>query len=256
MVSFLLVSPRHGAEIAQAEYQDFLSATGLGAAELTHTMLYSPTATIGPLDHFDGVFVGGSPLNVATPAYSAEQRHLHAQLATLFDAPIPTFFVCFGAGFLADLDGGTVGRTHPEPSGSSIVRLTAAGKADPLTRNLPDEFTVLTGHTENVTALGANATLLATGPTCPVQLFRANETTWASQFHAEMDAAAMEARMRFYFDYGYFKPDEFDRIVASLQLINTHYARQILRNFVAYCTHLPSKESPRRTADACAIPAS
>ena len=29
MVSFLLVSPRHGADIAAAEYQDFLAATGL-----------------------------------------------------------------------------------------------------------------------------------------------------------------------------------------------------------------------------------
>ena len=131
MVSFLLVSPRHGADIAAAEYQDFLAATGLRPEELTQRMLDSEHATIGSLAGFDGVFVGGSPFNVSTPHYSAEQRHVHAQLATLFDAPTPTFFVCFGAAFLADLRGGRVGHSYAEESGASIVTVTDAGRLDP-----------------------------------------------------------------------------------------------------------------------------
>lgn len=256
MVSFLLVSPRHGADIAAAEYQDFLAATGLRPEELTQRMLDSEHATIGSLAGFDGVFVGGSPFNVSTPHYSAEQRHVHAQLATLFDAPTPTFFVCFGAAFLADLRGGRVGHSYAEESGASIVTVTDAGRLDPVTRNLPAEFTVLTGHTENVEELGAGATLLANGPSCPIQLFRANETTWASQFHADMDAAAMETRMRFYFDYGYFEPAQFDKIVASLQNVNTQYAAQILRNFVEYCAPTISMDQQRSVIHACPIPAS
>ncbi|WJZ02686.1 glutamine amidotransferase [Corynebacterium freiburgense] len=256
MVSFLLVSPRHGIEIAAAEYLDFLKATGLEASELTQVMLDSASASIGSLDGFDGVFVGGSPLNVTTAEYSPEQQHIHTELTKLFDAPVPTFFVCFGAGFLADLDGGTVGHTHPENSGESLVQLTHAAATDPITKNLPREFSVLTGHTENVVTLGPNATLLATGPKCPIQLFRANETTWASQFHADMDAQAMETRMRFYFDYGYFDPDEFDKIVASLREINTQYSTQILRNFVEYCIQNTDRNHQRSISNVCPISAS
>ena len=164
MVSLLLVSPRHGADVAAAEYQDFLHATDLTPQELTHRMLDSETASIGPLTGFDGVIVGGSPFNVTTAHYSTEQQHVHAQLATLIDAPIPVMFICFGASLVAHLKGGKVGRTHPEESSASIVELTPEAIADPLTASLPTHFEVLTGHTENVVALPSSATLLATGP--------------------------------------------------------------------------------------------
>ena len=260
MVSLLLVSPRHGADVAAAEYQDFLHATGLTPQELTHRMLDSETASIGPLSSFDGVIVGGSPFNVTTAHYSTEQQHVHAQLATLIDAPIPVMFICFGASLVAHLKGGKVGRTHPEESSASIVELTPEAIADPLTASLPTHFEVLTGHTENVVALPSSATLLATGPNCPIQLYRANDTTWASQFHAEMDAAALETRMRFYFDYGYFSPEDFDSIVASIKTVDTRYSHQILRNFVAHCEELgritsPRTDSPDHANTPAAIPA-
>ena len=110
-------------------------------------------------------------------------------------------------------------------------------------------------------ALPSSATLLATGPNCPIQLYRANDTTWASQFHAEMDAAALETRMRFYFDYGYFSPEDFDSIVASIKTVDTRYSHQILRNFVAHCEELgritsPRTDSPDHANPPAAIPAS
>ena len=196
----------------------------------------------------------------AVAHYSTEQQHVHAQLATLIDAPIPVMFICFGASLVAHLKGGKVGRTHPEESSASIVELTPEAIADPLMASLPTRFEVLTGHTENVVALPSSATLLATGPNCPIQLYRANDTTWASQFHAEMDAAALETRMRFYFDYGYFSPEDFDSIVASIKTVDTRYSHQILRNFVAHCEELgritsPRTDSPDHANTPAAIPA-
>lgn len=236
MVSFLLVSPRHGEDIANAEYKDFLRASGLKPQQLTQRILDSETAEIGSLAGFDGVFVGGSPLNVTTPRYTPEQHHIHRQLGMLVDAAIPTLFICFGAGLLAQLGGGSVGHSHPETSGASLVELTSAASSDPLTHNLPSRFSVLTGHTENVMQLPETATLLASGPQCPVQMFRANPSTWACQFHTEMDSQAMETRMRFYSDYGYFSPEDFDNIIASIADVDTSSAHQIVRNFVSYCT--------------------
>lgn len=82
-----------------------------------------------------------------------------------------------------------------------MVRLTSGASEDVLARHLPQEFTSLTGHTEAVEDLAASdsseVTILADGPTCPVQLIRVGNSTWASQFHAEMDAVAMKKRMDF-----------------------------------------------------------
>jgi len=83
--------------------------------------------------------------------------------------------------------------------------------------------------------VGPGGTVLASGPTCPVQLFRWGGNKWASQFHCEMDAAAMEARMRFFIDYGYFSRADFASIVASLGSVDVRWAHRVLQNFISYC---------------------
>ncbi|QGU07446.1 glutamine amidotransferase [Corynebacterium occultum] len=235
MLSVLLVSPRQGAAVAAAEYRDVLKATGLEPEELTQRMLDSEDAVIGDLSEFDGVIVGGSSLNVTDFEYGPWQRQVHEELTRLSEASIPTLMVCYGASFLTYAGGGRVGRSHPESSGPTIVELTEAGRRDPLSANLPERFTSLTGHTENIERPGRGAVVLATGPSCPVQMIRTNEWTWACQFHADMDAAAMKDRMDFYFDYGYFSPEDYAAIVAHLPSVDTTWSRQVLRNFVTYC---------------------
>lgn len=235
MGSILLVSPRQGAEIAHAEYQDVLRATKLSAAEIDHVLLDSPSAPLPNLDHYRGIIVGGSPLNVTNTAYDDWQCHVHHELGKLIELDKPVFFVCYGNAFVVDYFGGTIGRTHPETSGPTLVQLTAAGEQDPITKDLPASFTSLTGHTENVVRVPENITVLAQGPTCPIQMVRGNASTWACQFHAEMDAEGMHHRMDFYYDYGYFPIAEYDAIVAQLPSIDTTYSNKVLQNFVAYC---------------------
>ena len=236
MRSFLLVSPRHGQTIAAAEHRDFLTAAGLEPEELDLVMIDTAQAELPDLSGYDGIFVGGSPFNISSPEYGEEQLHVHELLAELIDSKTPVMFVCFGNGLIAHLDGGAVGHTHPESAGPTTVEITPLGALDPLLRDIPQTFTALTGHTENVTVVGAHSVVLATGETCPVQMVRANDTTWACQFHADMDAIAMKNRMDFYKDYGYFSPEAYDSIVSSLPEIDTTHANQILRNFVRYCT--------------------
>lgn len=235
MHRFLLVSPRHGADIARAEYRDFITATGLPAAALDQVLLDSANASLPPLDAYSGVFVGGSPFMMSDAEYSAEQTHILSLLETLVDGPIPTFFVCFGHGFLNAYAGGKIGRTHPEDAGPTTVELTASGRKDPLTAGIPAEFTSLTGHTENVVIPGFECEVLATAISCPVQMVRYGAHTWSCQFHADMDPAAMKARMDFYMDYGYFDKKEYATIVAGLPSVDTTYSNKLLANFVEYC---------------------
>ncbi|WP_080794876.1 glutamine amidotransferase [Corynebacterium pacaense] len=242
MVSILLVQPRQGEAARAAEYRDFLQSTGLRPEELSSRMLDSTDTFIGSLEGFDGVIVGGSPLNVTNADYDPWQRHVHSELDRLARHHLPTLFICFGNTLLAHLDGGEIGRTHPEASGPTSVVLTEEGRRDVLTRDLPDRFTSFTGHTENVISAAPSHRVLASGPNCPVQMVRASASTWAVQFHADMDATAMKNRMDFYFNYGYFSPEDYESIIAGLPSVDSVYANRILRNFVEVC-------EGRRSAD-------
>ncbi|QGU02049.1 GMP synthase [glutamine-hydrolyzing] [Corynebacterium kalinowskii] len=234
MSKFVLVAARKGKEILDSEYRDFIKSTGLLPTQLDHVVLDSESAEVGDLSSYDGIFVGGSPFNVMDENYAPEQSHVQAQLMTLLHLPVPKMFVCFGQSLLTFELGGVVGSSYSEPAGSTVVELTEAAQADPLLQGLPRQFEALTGHTESVEKLPEGAVLLATGPTCPVQMFRLGEDTWACQFHAEMDAQGLEARMLYYLNKGYFDPAEFDNIMSRVKQVDTSDVKRILHNFVAF----------------------
>ncbi|AKK08825.1 glutamine amidotransferase [Corynebacterium testudinoris] len=238
MPRVLLVSLRSGvtsALVAAAEHRDFLEATRMQPEDMPLVVLDSPEAAIGDLSGFDGVLIGGSSLNITNEQWGEWQHHVHAQLRTIIDAGIPAFFVCYGTSWLVHELGGRIGHGHAEKTGSTIVELTSEGQKDPLTQGLPQTFTSLTGHTENVEEVGPGVVTLATGPTCPVQFIRFGDHVWATQFHSDMDAVAMKARMDFFYDYGYFSPEDYDAIVATLPEIDTTWSNRLVENFVRYC---------------------
>lgn len=238
MSRLLFLSLRDGAigpEVSKAEYHDVLNATGLMPEQLERRMIPDEHTPLGSLEGFDGIIVGGSSLNITNDDWSPWQRHIGEVLGEVVAGPLPVFFVCFGLSWLTHHLGGSVAHTHPEAAGPTVVKLLPAAAQDPLTAGLPAEFTALTGHTENAEPHPAELELLASGPTCPVQIVRYGDHVWASQFHAEMDHAAMKARMDFFFDYGYFPAEEYDTIVASLPGVDTTYSNELLRRFTAYC---------------------
>ena len=188
-----------------------------------------------PLDGYAGVIVGGSSLNVTNEVHDEYQQHVNAVLSELVEAGVPVLFVCFGLSWLVSHCGGAVGRDRPEDSGPTEVFVTSEGRSDTLLAGAPSSFAALTGHTENPQEVPAGLTLLATGPDGLIQVVRYGEHVWATQFHAEMDADAMRTRMDFYHDYGYFKPEEYARIVADLPNHDVAFANGLVRRFAEHC---------------------
>lgn len=235
MFSLALVSARQDPAACASEFQDVQRTTGLSAAEIDHYIIDSTTTGLGDLSGMDGIIVGGSSLNVTDDTHSPYQQHVHRELAQLLDIDVPTLFICFGNTYLADITGGTVDRRHPEPAGRTTIELTEAGRQDPLTRHLPDTFSAFTGHKEAVSAVGPGVRVLATGPACPVQLVRANRSTWASQFHPDLDYEGMAARMSFNLTGGYFSPEDYEGIVAGLAEVDTSASNSIMRSFIQLC---------------------
>ena len=232
---FLLVALRDGDDVAVAEYEDFLRGTRLSKDRLIHHPITSTTDVLPDLTGVDGVFVGGSPFNVTDLVHSELQKHVHDQLYDLLVSPVPTLMLCYGNSFAAFAGGGRVDRSHPERVGVSEVNLTDAAADDPIVGKLARSFKGLTGHKESVVELPEGAVLLATGPTCPVQAYRANRSTWVTQFHPEMDAEGIIRRMGFYMDAGYFKPEEVEEISGIVRATDLGPAEQILHHFMDYC---------------------
>ncbi|AKK05982.1 GMP synthase family protein [Corynebacterium mustelae] len=241
MNQFLFVTLREGTTgraISESELGDIIRTTGIAPAEIKHINIDSVKVHIPNPRDYVGVIVGGSALNVTNETYDEYQQHVHTQLQKLIDAGTPTLLICFGLGWLASATGGSVDLSHPEETGGSTIALEKAAANDPLCIGLPKVFHGLSGHKESVAAVGPEITVLASGPSCPFQLIRYRDHVWASQFHGEMDAEAMEVRMKFFMNSGYFSPEDYEKIVASLRYIDTNAAHQLVRNFYQHCRRL------------------
>jgi GMP synthase (glutamine-hydrolysing) len=151
------------------------------------------------LARVDVVLLGGSG------DYSVAEggRWLEPALAAmreLHDRAKPTFASCWGFQALARALGGSV-VTDPERAelGTLPVRLTAAGRLDPVFGGLPATFVAAMGHQDRVERLPAGAVLLASTDRVRHQAFRfEGKPIYCTQFHPELDAAAFCERVRAY----------------------------------------------------------
>ena len=240
MEPFLLLSIRADDAAADNEYESFLTLAGLTEDELRRIRL--DQLALGDIDLRDwsGIWVGGGPFNYTDPdeKKSPVQRRVEADVSRLLDAVVgadfPFLGACYGVGALGSHQGGVLDRRYSEPVGTVRVTLTAAGRSDPLLRELPGEFDAFTGHKEAVGELPGHAVLLASAAACPVQAFRVGSNVYATQFHPELDAAGLCTRIDVYKHAGYFDPSEADELKALAWRSEISHPPEILRAFVRH----------------------
>jgi GMP synthase (glutamine-hydrolysing) len=240
---FLLLATRAEDAVADEEYRAFLRFGGLARHELVRVRLESaPLERLLPgldLAEFSGIVVGGSPFTSTDPpsAKSPVQLRVEAELERLvgdvLKHDVPFLGACYGIGTLGRYLGGVVDRRYAEPVGAVPIGLTPEGLADPLLAGLPRTFAAFVGHKEALRALPPGAVLLAGSPGCPVQMFRAGEHQYATQFHPELDVPGIVERMRAYRHSGYFRPEELDALVAEVSAAEVTWPARILANFTA-----------------------
>ena len=239
MKPFILLATRDDNGPADAEYEAFLTRTGLDERELRRVRLESTPMPEFDLDAFSGIIVGGSPFNTTTPEErkSATQRRVEAEFNTLLDrvvaADFPVFGACYGVGTLACHQGAVVDTTYGEAVTAPDVTLTEAGLADPICAGVPKVFQAFVAHKEAVTELPPHAVVLGTGQACPVQMFRIKNNLYATQFHPELDGDYLAHRLGFYSGHGYFADDELTELQARVRLDDVSDSWKLLANFVA-----------------------
>ena len=238
MRPFLLLSSRPEDLAADEEYAAFLRCTGLSPQQLHRIRLEAGPLPRLDLDNWSGILLGGGPFNSSDPAEtkSAVQVRVEADLNALLDDVVardfPFFGACYGVGTLGVHQGGVVDRTHSEPVSAVPVSLTAAGLADPLLAGMPERFDAFVGHKEACRVLPPSAVLLASSPTCPVQMFRVKTNVYATQFHPELDVPGIVTRVRVYQNAGYFPPEEMDALIERLTPAVVTEPGRLLATFV------------------------
>ena len=219
MRPFLLLSSRASDEATVGEAEAVRRLMGLDEPELVQRRIECEPLGAVDLDEYSGILVGGSDFSVSETDKPANQVRAEAELAGLLDEVLardfPFFGLCYGVGVLTDHLGGRVSHTYGEAVGAIPVTLTDEGRADPLLEGVPGVFYAFVGHKEAAEAAPDGAVMLGTGEVCPVQLFRLGRNVYAAQFHPELDADGLIARMRVYADFGYFRPEEFDEIAEA-----------------------------------------
>ncbi|WP_425044556.1 type 1 glutamine amidotransferase [Primorskyibacter sp. S87] len=131
---------------------------------------------------FDGLIITGSPASVGDNAPWISD--LVGLIKTARDARIPMFGACFGHQAIALALGGKIG---PNPNGwvHGLTRNSLQAYPD-WTKDLPEEVKLYASHKEQVVSAPAEATVLSSGPDCPISGFVVDRYIYTTQHHPEM----------------------------------------------------------------------
>lgn len=232
---FLLLSTRPEDAAASEELHSFCAKMRVPEEAIEQRRLEQRPLGEVDLDAYSGLLLGGSPFNNTDPVKSEIQLRVEREIGELISEVLardfPTFGACYGIGAIGTAIGATLGAEYAEEAGMIEVLVTAEGQRDPLLEGIPQDFPTLVGHKEAVTVLPDTATLLVTGIACPTQMFRVGDNVYATQFHPELTAQTLEARLRLYAHMGYFNLAVFEDILATAYAHDYTYSNRILYNF-------------------------
>lgn len=140
------------------------------------------------VDRYRGLVVLGGPMNVTDPAMRPHLRTELAAIERMLAQGKPVLGICLGAQLLAKALGARVRRNPVPEIGWYPLRMTDAGRADPVLGALGRTSSVFQWHGCHFD-LPDGAAHLAQTDDCAQQAFRHGDNAYGFQFHLEVDAA-------------------------------------------------------------------
>lgn len=125
-----------------------------------------------------GVILSGSPCSVRQDdAPSVDLTHIRGIL--------PLLGICYGAQYLASMEGGTVEKSLTREYGRAALNVVSAG--DPLMKGLWSDSAVWMSHGDTIVSVPDGVEVIASTQDVSVAAFRIRgESTWGLQFHPEV----------------------------------------------------------------------
>ncbi len=232
---YLLLQTRNaGDPMAPQEVRCFARALDCEPSAIEVFDLLSASPPVDKLQQADMLLLGGSGhYSVASEGVWLERtfdclREIHHRAK-------PTFASCWGFQAMARAMGGQCVNDLPNAElGTIDLRLTNAGRADPIFSGLPSAFAALAGHEDRVVRIPPEAELLASSSRVKEQAFRfTSRPIYCTQFHPELNRDSMLERVIAYPDYvTRIARVPYDAFVHSVH--ETPEANSLLRRFVQH----------------------
>jgi GMP synthase (glutamine-hydrolysing) len=232
-IRYLLLQTRNANDPMRA--QEVRCFARMLECDLSDIDVFDLLATALPaekLQSTDMILLGGSGHYSAAGEGEWLERALEA-MREIHRVAKPTFASCWGFQAMARALGGRCVNDLPNAEVGTIkLTLTDAGRADLLFDALPPVFDAQAGHEDRVVELPPDAVLLASSPRVAEQAFRfAGRPIYCTQFHPELDCAAMLERLVAYPEYvARIARVPYDDFIQNLR--ETPEANALLRRFV------------------------
>ena len=233
-MKYLLLQIRDADDpMREQEIGCFVRAIGCQPDELETFDLLGGVPSDQLLQTVDALLIGGSG-NYSAAGSGPWLDQTLAGLRKIRALRKPMFASCWGFQAFARAAGGKCIHDPPHAElGTIELRLTEAGKSDPLFGELPTPFFGQAGHEDHVVELPPGAVLLASSDLVAHQAFKfVDAPIYCTQFHPELDHAALIQRMETY-------PQYVERIAGTTveacaaQCRDTPETRQLLKRFAA-----------------------
>jgi GMP synthase-like glutamine amidotransferase len=177
----------HQEDAATGVFADAVAERG---DELTEWVISNGASPDSAPHDYDAVLIFGGAMHVDQEAHHPWLRDEDALLSDLAAREVPMLGVCLGAQLIAKALGARVGAMPAPQIGWFDVEQTPEGADDPLFSGLPRRFSSFQWHSYAFD-LPRNAVPLASDPAC-LQAYRAGETAWGIQFHAEVTRESVD----------------------------------------------------------------
>lgn len=245
---YLLLQTRNaGDPMAGQEVRCFARALDCDVAAIEVFALLGASPPIELFDRADMILLGGSghysvaanpnePIEPGGPRPRSPwiERSLDA-MREIHRMSKPTFASCWGFQAMAVAMGGECVNDVPNAEvGTVELQLTEVGRTNPIFGGLPSPFLAQAGHEDRVIRLPADAELCASSGRVREQAFRfVGRPIYCTQFHPELDRAAMLERVIAYPEYiARIARVSFDEFIANVR--ETPEANSLLRRFVRH----------------------
>ena len=234
---FLLLSTRPEDEAAAEELESFANAMLVSATSIEQCRLDQTELGEVNLDDYSAVLLGGSPFNnmelMKSPLQLRVEREIGTLVAECIDRDFPLLGACYGIGAIGTAIGARLSDQYAEEAGP--VTVTRTDEHDDVLGDTPAQFDTIVGHKEAIAQMpnDPRITTLVTGEACPTQMFRVRQHVYATQFHPELTAEALEFRLRLYAHHGYTSTETFESQIAKGYDYDYSANNAILANFAA-----------------------